>query len=500
MFFRYVGGLRIAVDLDGLFGGSVFLVGGHPSVKEHLPKLEARGLSTMAMNNTGTVFRPTLWVGADKPDHYSPSIYHDPTIMKFAMVSRASIIADGRPWHRFPNMWFVVGIDQKARDLFLPGRDFAWWKNVFTMALQILHRLGFSRVYCVGSKFCISQEEQYSYESNLNPEQVRYNQRTYDMVISWMRQILPHAHRSHFEIISCTPGSKLNGFVQYMDLDEAIAREKALLPAHRTKDCTHPRPASLPPEVTAQTKLPSCSVLIPTYNRDELLDLGLQSLRRVEYGGDLEVIVLDEGSGQAATREIAQRWNALYVHTKNASGWRIPGFAFNIGAKIARGEILVLTCPEIWHMNGCLEKLARAVQADPKVMAIPAGWDDDGTYLKLVQGAETALDSQHLKLPSLRTELPFLMALRKQVYLEIGGYDEDFLGRSYDDDDIADRLQRHGLRYVKTDAECVHLWHERQTLKKTRDDDRVALNRRLFLERRGQVVRNVGREWGVLKS
>jgi predicted glycosyltransferase involved in capsule biosynthesis len=104
----------------------------------------------------------------------------------------------------------------------------------------------------------------------------------------------------------------------------------------------------------------------------------------------------------------------------------------------------------------------------------------------------------YAQLKPLRTELPFLLAVSKASYVHMGGYDEDFTGRCYDDDDFIDRLKASAHQFVKTSAHCIHLWHERVTLQKDKDHDRVAHNKKLYMDRRGQIMRNIKKDWGRL--
>jgi predicted glycosyltransferase involved in capsule biosynthesis len=88
--------------------------------------------------------------------------------------------------------------------------------------------------------------------------------------------------------------------------------------------------------------------------------------------------------------------------------------------------------------------------------------------------------------------------MQRQTYIDIGGYDEDFTGQAFDDDDFVTRLQDHGCKYRRTKARCVHLYHTRSGPGRSRKLHEY--NRKLFNARRGIIVRNVGREWGVLKG
>ena len=498
MFFRFIGPRRKAIDLDNIYSGSCFLAGGGLT-DEEARKLENPNIVTMAMNNTAAMFTPTLWAGADKPEHYSTSILKNPSIMKFTYITRSRRIVEDTPWKNLPNTMFITGIGTyKPNAFFARGRDFLWWRNVFMMSLQILHRLGFNRVYTVGCGFNISKESQYGFESDLTPEQIKYNQRTYSMVINQVKEVLQHAPDAHFEVVSCTPNSRLHDSVRYQELDSALEEEVAKVPEHSTVDCLHPVPRNAPED------RPSISLLMPAFQRDDLMELGLSSIARQKVP-NLEILVLNDGIHSEATQKLAEKHGAKYIFTgqrnegKETPHWRIPGFAFNIGAKQAAGEILILTCAEMWHTDdNCIEQLVAPVALNKGVVSIPEGRDDDGEYLEAVNnGGPTAEGFDRLK--SLRNELPFLIALHKDTFFEMRGYDEDFTGRAFDDDDLVERLKAMGCPFVHAKSRCVHLYHPRMTVENTGDGERVAHNKRLFMERRGTVQRNTNRDWGVLE-
>lgn len=240
MFYRFRGQRRKAVDLDGIFSGPCFLMGGAPYLSEIEGKLSRAPVVKVAMNNTGTIVHPTIWIGADRADHFSPSILLDPTPMKFAVISRRDCDVHGKPWKDLPNTFFVSTKQMKPKEFFLPNRDFSWDKNVFMLSLQIVFRLGFNVVYAVGCEFSINKESQYCYETDLSDKQIAYTQASYNTAIRQVREILPFSEQNNFKIISCTPNSKLNDVVDYWDLDRAIAQAASMIPEHSTVGCKHP--------------------------------------------------------------------------------------------------------------------------------------------------------------------------------------------------------------------------------------------------------------------
>ena len=108
--------------------------------------------------------------------------------MKFAMISRRNILAHDIDWKFIPNTYFFGTTDKWDIHNFLNlNRDFVWWKNTFYIAIQLLYRLGFRKVYLVGCKFDIDNDKkQYSYDTKLDEGAVKWNQKTYGQAVKNM--------------------------------------------------------------------------------------------------------------------------------------------------------------------------------------------------------------------------------------------------------------------------------------------------------------------------
>ena len=131
------------------------------------------------------------------------------------------------------------------------------------------------------------------------------------------------------------------------------------------------------------------SILITSFMRPHLLRWNLFSLARQEIGFDFETIVLNDGipdETEALCREYQDVLNLKYVFTgqRNQRGellYRVPGFAVNIGARIASGDILIISCAEMFHINNTIGLLTAPLGCDPRLMATAIGMDDDGSFL-----------------------------------------------------------------------------------------------------------------------
>ena len=245
MFYRFTpDSRRKCIDLKDTYSGTIFLCGGHPSLnQEPLDLLYKPGIVTMAMNNTGTVFKPNLWVCADKAMCYSGSIIEDPSIQKFPRLLYQDDIIHETPlkrWKHMPNTYFYgVSEDFKYHQILETSSLFVWWKNVFMIAVQLCHHLGFRKVYCCGTAFKIPDEKHYAYDVNLSPTQVDYNKRTYHNALGNFVRCQRFLEQGGMEFISCTPDSSINNHIPYIPFTEAIEQTRAKLPEPNLTQVKH---------------------------------------------------------------------------------------------------------------------------------------------------------------------------------------------------------------------------------------------------------------------
>lgn len=96
------------------------------------------------------------------------------------------------------------------------------------------------------------------------------------------------------------------------------------------------------------------SVIIPTYNRADLLDKCLESLVEQTFK-DFEVLVCDDGSTDNS-KEIADKYKeSLDIHYIWNENWGGPARPRNIGIRAAKGEWLCFLDSDDWWTNNKLE-------------------------------------------------------------------------------------------------------------------------------------------------
>ncbi len=264
------------------------------------------------------------------------------------------------------------------------------------------------------------------------------------------------------------------------------------------------------------------SLILASFRRPHLLDFTLRSIESQEFNYDFEVVVVNDGV-EDETQDVCRRHDSLnikYVFSgqRNHAGdfYRVAGFANNIGVKQSTGDIIVMSCAEVMHLNQTLNFIVKPLLKQKKFITTPRFmfFDDSGDYTRWVAQKfyleynglwHKYFQDKPMDLPWFGSKglhavkMPYLMGMWKHEYTGIGGYDEDFTGNACDDNDFTDRLIANGCIYHYTEAQIVHLYHGKTSDAKTHyDDPKWVYNYNLYQERKHVVIRNEGREWGVI--
>ena len=259
------------------------------------------------------------------------------------------------------------------------------------------------------------------------------------------------------------------------------------------------------------------SLIMSSFKRSKLLDLGLWSLAKQFLNYNLEIIVVNDGM-EDNTKTICDKYRTDYVDIKyiftgqrniNGVKFRSPSIALNIGIKQSTGDIIILTCPEIFHLNDTINLIVESLLINKKIIATHnyMYFDNTSKLTNLLKQNPVNFFTKNLAELLLEHDtnrclyskrLPFCLGVYKQEFLDIGGYDEDFTGWGADDDDLVNRLQLNGLTYKYTEAKIIHLYHGKQYDRGNKNNKEYQHNLKLFQERKNKIIRNENREWGVL--
>jgi cellulose synthase/poly-beta-1,6-N-acetylglucosamine synthase-like glycosyltransferase/peptidoglycan/xylan/chitin deacetylase (PgdA/CDA1 family) len=202
------------------------------------------------------------------------------------------------------------------------------------------------------------------------------------------------------------------------------------------------------------TFAPSVSIIVPAYREEKVILRTIETLIAQEYPGELEVVVVDDGSPDE-TYEVARA--AYGTHPKvrifrKANGGKAS--ALNYGLAYASGEIVICLDADTLFAPDTVAELVEPLH-DPKVGAV-AGNAKVGNRINLVtrwQAIEYVtsqnLDRRAFSLLNCITVVPGAVgAWRKSLVQKAGGFSEDTLA---EDQDLTLSIRRRGFSIAYAD-------------------------------------------------
>lgn len=250
------------------------------------------------------------------------------------------------------------------------------------------------------------------------------------------------------------------------------------------------------------------SVVISTYNRWQLLELCVLALyqTRAEQR-DWECIVVNDGSTDDTFAWLA-RWRqerelrgiANFRHVTRRLNMGEPNCVAlprNCGLKAARGEYVAfidgdcIACSDAVEATIRWAKWAEAHRA--KHFLTSACW------WRITRSAEKEFGPFKAWGPrGADSSVPFgpWFAVKRKTLMDIGGFDERFVGYGAEDEDMVTRLVRLGYQPERSGGIMfMHLWHRPGHCDASAEQ--VAAQLRIA-RKDPSNVRNVGVEWGRL--
>ena len=216
------------------------------------------------------------------------------------------------------------------------------------------------------------------------------------------------------------------------------------------------------------------SIIITTFNRDHLLKWALKSLAVQDIRDSLDILVVNDGL-HGETQALATEYGARYVFYGHRNGkgeaWRSQGVSLNKGVPLLQSDNLIISAGEVCCLdNDCVRQMVEVLESDPKAIVVPLGRDDwPQSYTPILEATGKHDLEAWDKLKLLNTKIPFFMGIKRHIFLDIGGYDNAFVGhRGWDDVDFVGRLLVYGCHYVQTAGRVIHLYHTRTYSSKTK--------------------------------
>lgn len=199
----------------------------------------------------------------------------------------------------------------------------------------------------------------------------------------------------------------------------------------------------------------SISVIIPVYNGGENFRRCLAGLTRGKLASTEVIVVADgdtDGSWQTA-RELG--FEAIRLPESQG-----PATARNAGAKIAKGDLLFFIDADVEIYPDTIAKVAAAFESDPNLAALIGSYDDApgatnflSKYKNLFHHYTHQTSSEEAS-----TFWGACGAIRRDVFLAAGGFDESYRLPCVEDIELGYRLKKAGHRIrLRKEIQVKHL-------------------------------------------
>lgn len=233
---------------------------------------------------------------------------------------------------------------------------------------------------------------------------------------------------------------------------------------------------------------PRISVIIPVYNGANFLNSGLDAIFATD-DESFEVIVIDDGSTDNSA-EISRGKGASVVPSERPRSG--PAAARNLGAGLAKGDILLFIDADVVVAPGTLRKVADRFEELPEISALFGSYDDkpaEKNFLSQYKNLQHHFVHQNSSSEA-STFWSGLGAIRRDVFLSAGGFDcGQFQVPSIEDIELGVRLRQAGHRILLAkDIQATHLkkW-EAVSLLRTEIFCRAIPWSKLILTRQGMI-------------
>lgn len=179
--------------------------------------------------------------------------------------------------------------------------------------------------------------------------------------------------------------------------------------------------------------------IVPTLNSGRTLRDSLRSLQRQSRQPN-RIVIIDGGSDDS-THSIA---NEMEVEFFSAPG--PAAHARNVGVRISEEELLFFIDSDQQAQAGLVEECVSLISRGQDAIVIPELTVGSGIIGKARAWERAVIQSD--------PNLVFARAIKREVFLESGGFDERLVG--FEDLDLQSRLRAHGLRIGRSINSLSH--------------------------------------------
>lgn len=192
------------------------------------------------------------------------------------------------------------------------------------------------------------------------------------------------------------------------------------------------------------------SVIIPAYNCEDIIERTLDALVDQDFEEDYDVIVVDDGSTDG-TKEVVENYaegeeKVKLVKQENAG----PAAARNTGADEAEGKYLLFTDSDCVPESNWISEMVSSLEREG-VIGVQGRYrclNKDSLLARFIQYEIEERYERMEKDEYIDFVGSYSAGYRKDEFMEVGGFDEEFKRASGEDPDLSYRLDEKGYKMV----------------------------------------------------
>ncbi len=201
---------------------------------------------------------------------------------------------------------------------------------------------------------------------------------------------------------------------------------------------------------------PKASVVIPVYNAQQTIAHSIQAVLAQTYPGDIEIIVVDDGSTDRTPQIVQSFREVKYVRQDNAG----PAAARNKGASVGKGSFIFFTDSDCIPHRNWVEKVLKGF-TDDNIGVVCGSYGIANTQSALARCIyREILYRHHFLMPRFPKAFgSYNFCVRRQVFAECDGFNEDYRRASGEDNDLSYKILKKGHRIFFAKDALVDHYH-----------------------------------------
>jgi glycosyltransferase involved in cell wall biosynthesis len=202
-------------------------------------------------------------------------------------------------------------------------------------------------------------------------------------------------------------------------------------------------------------QFPKVAIVIPTYNSATTILQSIEACLRQEYEGEIEVIVVDDGSTDQTSSMLSQYSNVHFIRQRNCG----PAKARNTGWKSSKSDLICFTDSDCVPHPHWVRDFIPSFE-NQQVGGVGGSYNILNHEFLLAKCIQEEIYYRHKYMPKKAAFLgSYNACFRRKILEQVGGFDESFRMASGEDNDLSYKVSNLGYTLIFDPHNTVGHYH-----------------------------------------